>query len=363
MFKKILGFVLAMMLVGNLSVLAAGTVTIQGLAYSNEDYLFRIKGSDQEFILLDEGDTSDSRFFVMAKGYYGKYSFHSGKGYRFDPNEAQSMAYFLNNDFLKFGNQSTFTLKYYKLPQEIIDHIDMDHVWDCEAGVPGTTSEKPYQIKCGVAIPSQTELLKYSDKIGWNDDYVSTKNDVNVVPWALRTVHTRGEIMAIRPGISMKEVSSYGSTTNGIGIRPVFWLSTDFFRNVELDLSTLGSGVAEVFKKYYTIDELTDMYSEQECYDYFGYKTPIKLSVSENNTLSIKNNSVENHYAILMNIYYDEGGCPKRFSYMPIYVNANNEIFIENNVDSDAAYVKAKVVKRGMPYTVISNSVDITGIE
>ncbi len=357
MFKKVVGLISVLMLAYNVSAFGAAAVTIPAISYSNQDYTFRIKGSNQEFVLLDSGGTMESRFFIMAKGYYGKYQFHTGGGYKFDPENPQSIAYFLNNDFLKFGNYSTFTRKYYKLPQAVIDHIDTEHIWECEAGVPGSDADTAYKVKCGVAALSQSELVKYVDKIGWDDGYVSIENDSTVVPWALRTVHNHGEIMVVRPALNMTKATGYGKPTNGIGIRPVFWVDSEFFGDVELDLDTMGKGVAELFKKHYTVDELCDMYSLQECYDYLGYKSPLNIKKSENGVISIKNNRKENIYALMLTVFYDEGHFPLRQEYTPVFLKGGEELSIEKSIELDGAvYAKTKIVEKTMPYSVISNS-------
>lgn len=359
MSKKIISFMIAIYMICSMTVFANTAITIPAISYSNENYTFRLKGSTQEFILLDEGTTSTSKFFVMAKGYYGKAAYHSGGGSKFDPTNPQSVAYFLNDDFLKFGNRSTFTLKYYKLPQQMIEHIDMEHIWACEHGKTGSDADKAYTVQCGVAIPSQTELLKYADKIGWDDDFTSRENDVSIPAWGVRSTFNHGELMAVRPGMSMDKLTAYGNPTNAIGLRPVFWLDRDFFKDVELDLANTGSGVTEIFKKYYTVDAITDKYSLQECYDYLGYKSPLDIKKSGDGVINIKNNREEDIYALMVTVFYDEGHFPIRQEYTPVFAKGGTEINIEKSVELDGAvYAKTKIVKKTMPYTVISNSIN-----
>jgi len=358
MSKKIISFMIAIYMICSMTVFANTAVTIPAISYSNEKDIFRIKGSTQEFILLDEGTTSTSKFFVMAKGYYGKIPYHAGGGSKFDPENPQSMAYFLNDDFLKFGNRSDFTQKYYRLPQQVIEHIDMEHIWECERGKNGSDAAEAYTIKCGVAIPSQTELAKYADKIGWDDDYTSRQNDASIPAWAVRSTFDNGLIMAVRPNTSMEKISGYGQPTTGIGIRPVFWLDIDFFRDVELDLQKTGKNVRDLFKKYYTIDELTDKYSLQECYDYLGYKSPLTINLIDGNVMTIKNNHQEDIYALLITVFYDKGQIPVKQEYTPIFIKGGDEISINKNIELDGAvYAESKIIKRSVPYMVISNSV------
>ena len=357
MSKKIISFMIAIYMICSMTVFANTAITIPAISYSNENYTFRLKGSTQEFILLDEGTTSTSKFLIMAKGYYGKMPYHAGGESKFDPENPQSMAYFLNDDFLKFGNRSDFTLQYYKLPQQVIEHIDKEHIWECEHGKTGSDADKAYTVQCGVAIPSQTELLKYADKIGWDDDFTSRENDVSIPAWGVRSTFNHGELMAVSPGMSMDKLTAYGKPTNAIGIRPVFWVDLEFFGDVELDLDTMGKGVAEVFKKYYTIDEFHDMYSLQECYDYLGYKSPLTIKKSGEGIINIKNNYKEDIYALMLTVFYDEGHFPLRQEYKPVFVKGGEEINVEKSIELDSAvYAKTKIVEKTMPYSVISNS-------
>lgn len=358
MLKKIVAFMIVICTVSSMTVYANLAVTISAIKYSDDDYIFRIKGSNQEFILLDEGTKSDSKFLVMAKGYYGKVVYHAGGGSKFDPENPQSMAYFLNNDFLKFGNRSTFTLKYYKLPQQMIEHIDMEHIWECEHGKTGSEADDEYTIKCGVVIPSQTELLKYADKIGWDDDFTSRENDASIPAWGVRSTFNHGELMAVRPNTNMDKLTSYGYTTNAIGIRPIFWIDSDFFKEVRLDLPNTGKKVFDLFKYHYTIDELINVYSLQECYDYLGYGSPLDISIDENNLISIKNNRSEDIHGLMLTIFYDEGHYPIKQTYEPVYIKADSRVTVEKSAtDSAGAYQKVKIIGKKMPYNVLSNSV------
>ena len=312
-------------------------VTIQKInarAFSDEAYIFRIKGSNQKFLLLDETDDNNSKFFVCGIGYYGRKAINSGGKHKFDPNDPQSMAYFLNNDFLTQGTLSGFKLTYHKLPDEVIDHIDFNHVWECEEAKSGGDAPTPYKIKCGVVLPSQTELIKYKDIIGWDDNYRSFDNDVTLYPWGTRSVSNDGTILSAIVNISMTQLSSFGKTTELMGIRPVFYLDVNFFKDVELDLQNTGEKVIELFRKYYTLDDMKKLYTEQECYDYLDYRTDISLEY-ENGFCKLTNKSDKESEGILLTVYCDEGGYPLGQTFKRVKILAGETVSVENYVDLD----------------------------
>ena len=315
----------------------AGAVAIQKInarAFSDEAYIFRVKGSNQEFLLLDETDDNNSKFFVCAIGYYGRKAIHSGGKHKFDPNDPKSMAYFLNNDFLTQGTLSGFKLNYHKLPDNVIEHIDFNHVWECEEAKSGGDASAPYKIKCGVVLPSQTELIKYKDRIGWDDNYRSFDNDVTLYPWGTRSVSNDGYILSARVNVNMTQLSTFGNTTELMGIRPVFYLDLNFFKDVKVDLANSGEKVTELFKKYYTIDDMKKIYTEQECYNELGYKTDVTIDYKDG-VCSLSSNITKNTDGILMTVYYDEGHFPVGQTFKPVSVAAGEKISVNTPIDFD----------------------------
>jgi len=337
-FSKIIGVLCIAAMVPSFSVGAVAIQKINARAFSDEAYIFRIKGSNQKFLLLDETDDNNSKFFVCGIGYYGRKAINSGGKHKFDPNDPQSMAYFLNNEFLTQGTLSGFKLNYHKLPDKIIEHIDFNHVWDCEEAKPGGDAGAPYKIKCGVVLPSQTELIKYKDIIGWDDNYRSFDNDVTLYPWGTRSVSNDGYILSARANVNMTQLSTFGTTTELMGIRPVFYLDLNFFKDVRIDIANSGKKVIELFKKYYTLDDMKKIYNEQECYDYLGYKTDINISYKDG-VCELVNNIGKEVDGILMTVYFDEGHFPVGQRFSRVSIKAGEKISVETPVDMN--YKKA----------------------
>lgn len=223
-------------------------------AKTPEEYLFTV--GDQEFILLDSFDSDTSAFLVLAKSVYGTRQFYKrDEGQRFN-----DMITWLNNDFYAAGNDGK------KLPSEITSYIDMEQGWKQEHRRWDTTTELGYYG--GISIPAITELHKYSEKIGLQDDEAD---------WWLRTPTTEayqdGNYMQYVSGDAEKLGATLGKhgTNSSSGIRPMFYINKDFFIDNKLDPETTGSEVYKTLAKKYTKNELRHLYDNRTLEDVFGY--------------------------------------------------------------------------------------------
>lgn len=334
---------------------------IDARMFSDERYIFRVQGSDKRFLFLDEADDNNSKFFVMAIDYYGEKQYHKADKSKFDPKDPDSIAYYLNTEFIEKGYYASMPKKTFKLPQPIIDHINFNHVWQCEEA--GSDAPDPYKIKCGVALLSQTELIQYANKIGWDDNFKTKKYDFTPKPWAIRSTdsaYPENWNLAIRPEIDKTMINWLGYTSTAIGIRPCFWLDIDFFRENAIELSTMGEGVKEIFKKYYTIDEMLELYSRQDCYDYLGYTPDISISGGEME-VGLKNNRETEVGGLVMITYQDEGGMPLSQTCTPIKLGAkeNRAVKVTQNAPAKAKYMRINVMSPAASFGTISNSIRI----
>lgn len=358
--KKIISVILTALMLMQTTVFAVTPQVFSPIMKSDEDYIFRVAGSDKRFLLLDISEDKSS-FFVLALDYYGLKAFHSEGKHKFDPKDPSSMAYFLNNEFLKFGNTSTFpSMINFKLPQSIIDYIDYNHIWQCERGGISGDAPEPYEIQCGVALLSQEELIKYSDKIGWDDCSDGLNTDYITHPWAIRATTDDGVIACIRPNVNATRIMTYGSTAGVIGIRPCFWLKKEFFRDNKLELSSLGKGAAEIFPRYFTKETMKKLYTERQCYDYLGYLPDVTVSLSGNN-ITLNNNRNRNIEAILLTTWFGEGNLPIGQSSGKITFAAGKSqtAVLDTEYPEDALYAEVSVITQNIPYNYISNAIRI----
>ena len=252
-----------------------------------EKNIFRIEGNSKEFILLDD----EQGFFVLCKNVYGTRAFDPDDTQKFDVDDPNNIAYWLNHDFLKDGNGGL------KLPDEIIKYIDNDRTWFTEGGFSGGNCPKDYTVQCGVTLLSQQEWLKYDEVFGVLDD-------IPQYGWWLRTGRGIGGganvVLASKTGDgriggTFGDVSS-GSVRNYI--RPAFYLKDDFFREVRLD--KIGFNVGKALSRHFTYDDLqgegTPDYSDTKMRS-LGFDIPFEV-YDENTTITENILNEQLHYSL-----------------------------------------------------------------
>lgn len=241
------------------------------------EYTFKVDGNDKEFILLDDEDG----FFVLTKDVYGKKAFDPNNTQKFDVEDENNIAYWLNHDFLKDGASSTL-----KLPDEIIEYIDHEREWDTEAGTSDGNCPEGYTVKCGVSLMSQAEWAKYINRFGVRDDITTSG-------WWLRTPRAIGGgasivMVSSLESLYLGETFGKGANDTSYSVRPVFYLTDDFFKNVRLDFDTVGEEVFKAMARHFTYDDLNNIYSDREIRNIgidVDYEIPIvgtEFSASEN---------------------------------------------------------------------------------
>lgn len=212
--------------------------------------VFKLQGSDKEFILLDTTPDDNSKFFVLAKEDYGLHAYDPDSTQKFDVTDGNNIAYWLNNDFIANGNGAGK-----QLPQGILAHINHQHVWPTEGGHSAGNCPDDYSVTTGIAVLSQTEWLQYAGKFGTKDKISSN--------WWLRT--GRGiNGAANRVLVVATDAANQGQTlvsdpkggTSGPLVRPAFYLNKSFMTDVRLDMASLGENVKAAIRSTYTWDEL-----------------------------------------------------------------------------------------------------------
>lgn len=294
---------------------------------TDEDYMFTVGG--KKFILLDTD--SDGNFFVMTEEHYGQHAYEtalgshmpiqtatkSGSGYTFsdvtspdnnswifNPENKSSIAYWLNNEFYTNGNGAA-----YRLPEEIKGYI-LDREWQIEGFktycatatrlfdryfdslgitgyVPAETiasgiGRKPYTVNGKLALMSLSEYMAYKDIIGvsfshggWggmmlrSQDAFLTAVDVDSNNRQMQYYFGPLQVLASSTDTSVKLSVNIADAPYGAYyyVRPVFWLSKDFFAKVKCDISTLGKypkqfiadNSYETLSKIYDANEISNI--------------------------------------------------------------------------------------------------------
>ena len=164
-------------------------------------------------------------------------------------------------------------------------------------------------------------------------------------------------------------IYSWGAASDGIGVRPCFYLKKDFFTSVRLNLNDLGENVIKMIKKTYLKEELEGIYSDAELYDVFGYTADIgidlntvtrdKESVYANVICS--NNSPEDKRIIQISAVFTEDNCPVSFAaeYKSISANQTQSSDIKINlpeVSEKNMYLKIYCIEPMRGNRLVSNS-------
>lgn len=209
----------------------------------------------KKYILLDtEEKDGEAVFFVMSEECMGVKEIDADNHGKFDISDTNNIAYWLNNEFLTSGN----------LPEGIINNIDYNHEWHTEpTNLEGFTEE--YVTEAGVALMSLYEYEKYIEK------FATVAPEGKVVAWWLRTARAAGttssKYQLAVPFSKPGTVTRAEADTESLHVRPVFFLTEDFF--AECKLSEIGGSVLKAIDENMTSEELSGVYSEEELKEYF----------------------------------------------------------------------------------------------
>ena len=236
--KKTLALFVAITTLLSNTVFALVGVTATPLTKFNKssipENIFKVAGNSQSFTLIGE---TDEKYFIASNEDYGVKSFSETGNQIFNPNEKDNIAYWLNNEFIS----SDYTGK--KLPQQILDYIDYDHVWKTEPSGNGSDGE----AECGVALLSQTEFVNNINILGIKDNMNSNGREEDEYNfWWTRSpdCSNSDKVMSIA---FLGSILSANPANKRL-IRPAFYVDKSFFENVRLDTSYMGSVVKNTLK-------------------------------------------------------------------------------------------------------------------
>ncbi|MBO5059475.1 MAG: hypothetical protein J6C82_00995 [Clostridia bacterium] len=243
-------------------------------AASDEDALFKLKGSDREFVLAETFNNSESKYFVVANELYGKKAISTENGYqKFNSEEEGSFQAWINSDFAGSGIDGV------KLPEKLLSYINYSHIWRTEGTTAWTSNNiDSYTFKAGITIPSVSELVYY-DRVGY--DVKSTEGE-SADKIMTRTPVNHSAALAPNWIMLLNMQYSQNSSTqvrlvHGASpeewVRPQFYLKDGFFANVAVDLSSAGEDIINLIKQE-DADSLYELYSAYEAVNILGLEPP-----------------------------------------------------------------------------------------
>ncbi len=194
----------------------------------------KFKIGDKEYILLDTTTDNESKFFVMEESVSDAKYFDSERyDIGFDPSDYDNIAYYLNNN--------------YAVDSVVREYINENHSWLTEAGYGDSVRPTDYSVECGINLMSVQEWYAYAGKFGYVPS--NTTSDT----WWLRTPGANIDTIRYVSTLSGKSLHTYANQEQR-GIRPVYYLSSDFFKKVKP--TSIGANVLNAIKQTYSIDEL-----------------------------------------------------------------------------------------------------------
>lgn len=225
------------------------------------EYKFKISGSDIEFILLKNVNSSIDAdgFFVMTESFYnlGKRFYDTddtSHSFEYNPNDEKSIACYINSSEV-LENEKI-------IPAEMQGYIK-EHTWWLEE----RKDASAYSAASKLAYLSHTEYLQNADRIGTGNPYERQ--------WFLRTpvydYDDVNRISVISGALSDEEnhplwgcFSSQKINHSWASSRFCFYLGKSFFENVRLDVHSMGEAVKQMLLSNIDISAAKRIYSGSE---------------------------------------------------------------------------------------------------
>ena len=241
-----------------------------GVAATNANYAFSVTtgGSLYHYQILDEKDADGKKqYYIFANDLYGTLSSVKPVNAAFDPDVETNIAYWLNNDF--YNGTATGKGSNIRLDTAIKPYIQKSSYMVEGHTSFGETSQYyyDYTVDANISLLSLSEYNQYKEKIGYQAYWNGSTGLTGASYCAyLRTPYISSTAYALKyMNPANGNVSFANMSENGYSyyIRPSFWVSEDYFKNVKLDLSAAGSEVKKIISKLnpsiYSSEELLSL--------------------------------------------------------------------------------------------------------
>lgn len=256
---------------------------------------------DNEFYVNGKKYTVLNEYTGDTSSYYVLCDFLTETAVAFDTSNAVSYATGSSTNIGYRINQSGYAAT--NLGSEIASHIDYAHVWHTEACDHTTTAGAqfwPTYDKAGLGLLSISEYDKFAEKIGVDEATGSTSN-----LWWLRSCEAaygiqgsaffagNTSVMGYRAYSERKYNTATGnpwSLKSTLGVRPSFYLNSDFFTGVHLDVTTVGINVKKMIASRYTREQLKSLYTDDELNELLNTLknvSDLKSTINEDKTVTV----------------------------------------------------------------------------
>jgi len=285
-----------------------GGATAGGAPTENVFHVKDADGNDRSFVLLDRD--ANGNYLVIVDEDYGRHAYttlcndgnsaqttRNESDWQFDTKNEKSIGYWLNNDFLTTGNSGK------KLPEEVVDNL-VEKDWEIEDNIStnGTISSTATgydeyialknsktgarTVRGKIALPSRTEFATYKAKMSadnveqhsnwknWGGYYTRTgvteaKESNGAVTYINYFYHICASNINMTNATLVRDGNLTKNDIDAYPVRPIFWLESDFFKDVAINTETVGDNVKKQIVQY-SMDDLLNTYSYAQLKD-LGY--------------------------------------------------------------------------------------------
>ena len=239
-----------------------GVASSDRLANTPVEYTFSADNGDtKKYILLKNVNASENDgFFVMTDGYTENGAAYSSIPYGLSSSDrkgsktAQSVVFDpdIKNTLAEKLNSDEYILQNFPLMKPYIQN----HTWYTEKGY----DIEPYKTTCKISLLSLTEYKANFDRIGYMPNGESMQ-------WWTRSPHRTVDNYSVWEFLPKGVISSQFDLNSAYSkrvVRPCFYVSGDFFKNVRLDTRTMGGEVKKVISKTVSYEDAAKIYSNVE---------------------------------------------------------------------------------------------------
>lgn len=213
-------------------------------------------GKELSYSLVETFDKDDAKYWIIANDRYGTKG--TGTSVVYNPTEEGNIAKYVNEAFVQKDAWE------WNLPQSIIDCLDYDHKWMTEKAFSGEKVTQAYEIEAAVVIPAVWEMEQYGENMMIN--FLPKYNSNYVFRTSYSDSYYHGiKLNSIKEsnGKYVFQLTPLGAGSAARGIRPEFFVNSDFFKTAAVDLSTAGSDIISEIEKY-SYQELSKIYTDED---------------------------------------------------------------------------------------------------
>lgn len=220
---------------------------------SNADWTFTSGG--YSYTVLDEDETG---LYIYCNDSYGCVSSETVPDNNdFDPSNTKNIAHWLNNDFY---NGKTAAKNPIKIDEKIVPYIT-EHEYFIEKNADDGEGK---WVNCHIALISYNDWMNYHDRIGYRtNQYIQGTLGMMMTRTPMKGTGSMCFCAQRSGNMSNTSVTAEGTGYSLLMIRPAFYISRDYFRNVKAD--TFGSEIGNIISECNTRESLEEMgYSRKD---------------------------------------------------------------------------------------------------